>query len=78
MITATLQTGRIGMIPEIAEALAEFRRFNYEHVYLREKPNLKYYLNPQRHESFNIDAALGIVVLLLRFPIILKYVSTSR
>ena len=35
MISATLRTGRIGMVPEIAEALAEFRRFNYEHVYLR-------------------------------------------
>lgn len=35
MITATLQTGRIGMTPPEAEALAEFRRFNYEHVYLR-------------------------------------------
>jgi dGTPase len=35
MVSATLATGRIGMIPDIAEALAEFRRFNYEHVYLR-------------------------------------------
>ncbi len=35
MITATLQTGRIGMTPDMAEALAVFRRFNYEHVYLR-------------------------------------------
>ena len=39
MITATLQTGRIGMVPDIAEALAEFRRFNYEHVYLRPASN---------------------------------------
>ena len=35
MITATARTGRIGMEPDISEALAEFRRFNYEHVYLR-------------------------------------------
>jgi len=35
MVAATLATGRIGMIPDIAEALAGFRRFNYEHVYLR-------------------------------------------
>src|SRR3954452_2683905 len=35
MIEATAQTGRIGMIDEMAAALAEFRRFNYEHVYLR-------------------------------------------
>jgi dGTPase len=35
MVTATIATGRIGMVPDIAEALAEFRRFNYEYVYLR-------------------------------------------
>ena len=35
MIEATAQTGRVGMIDATAEALAEFRRFNYEHVYLR-------------------------------------------
>jgi dGTPase len=35
MIHATAETGRIGMLAPIAEALAEFRRFNYEHVYLR-------------------------------------------
>ncbi|MGB0113168.1 MAG: HD domain-containing protein [Ilumatobacteraceae bacterium] len=34
-ISATVATGRIGMLPDIAEALAEFRRFNYERVYLR-------------------------------------------
>ena len=35
MIHATADTGRIGMQTPIAEALAEFRRFNYEHIYLR-------------------------------------------
>lgn len=35
MISATAETGRIGMINHDAEALAEFRRFNYEEVYLR-------------------------------------------
>jgi len=35
MITATLQTGRIGMVPDIAEALSAFRSFNYENIYLR-------------------------------------------
>lgn len=35
MVTAITATGRIGMAPDIAEALAAFRRFNYEHVYLR-------------------------------------------
>jgi dGTPase len=35
MVQAAADTGRIGMTPPIAEALAEFRRFNYEHVYLR-------------------------------------------
>lgn len=35
MIDATIETGRIGMVQDAAEALAEFRRFNYEHVYLR-------------------------------------------
>jgi len=28
-------TGRVGMAPEAAEALAEFRRFNYERIYMR-------------------------------------------
>ena len=35
MVSATIATGRIGMDPDIADALAEFRRFNYEFVYLR-------------------------------------------
>ena len=35
MIRATAETGRIGMTPREAEALAAFRRFNYDEVYLR-------------------------------------------
>jgi dGTPase len=35
MIQATAQSGRIGMTTHDAEALAEFRRFNYEEIYLR-------------------------------------------
>jgi dGTPase len=35
MLRATATTGRIGMEPAVADALAEFRRFNYERVYLR-------------------------------------------
>jgi dGTPase len=39
MIQATADTGRIGMVAPIADALGEFRRFNYEHVYLRPASN---------------------------------------
>ncbi len=35
MINATADTGRIGMTEREAEALAAFRRFNYDEVYLR-------------------------------------------
>jgi dGTPase len=35
MIRATAATGRIGMEPDVAGALARFRQFNYERVYLR-------------------------------------------
>jgi len=35
MIEATAQSGRIGMLDAFAEALAEFRRFDYEHIYMR-------------------------------------------
>jgi dGTPase len=35
MVTTTLRTGRVGMEEELAEALAAFRRGNYEHIYLR-------------------------------------------
>ena len=35
MVDAAAATGRVGMTEPMAEALAEFRRFNYEHIYLR-------------------------------------------
>ena len=35
MIDATAHTGRIGMVPDTADALAAFRRFNYEAIYHR-------------------------------------------
>ncbi len=35
MIEASAVSGRIGMTARFAEALATFRQFNYEHVYLR-------------------------------------------
>ena len=34
-VRTTLRTGRVGMDDELAEALAAFRRCNYEHIYLR-------------------------------------------
>jgi dGTPase len=35
MIDAAAEAGRVGMLAPQAEALAEFRRFNYERIYLR-------------------------------------------
>ena len=35
VIDAARHTGRIGMVPDVAAALAEFRRFNYERIYDR-------------------------------------------
>ncbi|NDI01145.1 MAG: HD domain-containing protein [Actinobacteria bacterium] len=35
MLSATEQSGRIGMTADIAEALSEFRGFNYDNIYLR-------------------------------------------
>ncbi|MEP7203606.1 MAG: HD domain-containing protein [Ilumatobacteraceae bacterium] len=35
MIQAAGQTGRVGMMADAAEALAAFRKFNYDNVYLR-------------------------------------------
>ena len=37
MIAATAHSGLIGMVPDIAEALALFRRFNYDAIYHREE-----------------------------------------
>ncbi len=37
MILATAHTGRIGMVPDTAEALALFRQFNYERIYHRDE-----------------------------------------
>jgi dGTPase len=34
-VDALTSTGRVGMLEELAEALAAFRAFNYEHIYLR-------------------------------------------
>jgi len=36
MIAANAATGRIGMQPAQADALAEFRRFNYDNIYMRD------------------------------------------
>jgi dGTPase len=35
MADAAATTGKVGMMPGLAEALAEFRNFNYQHIYLR-------------------------------------------
>ncbi|MDQ1437216.1 MAG: dGTPase [Acidimicrobiaceae bacterium] len=35
VVQAVADTGRVGMAPPMAEALAEFRRFNYERIYMR-------------------------------------------
>lgn len=35
MIAATTTSGRIGMTPSTADALARFRKFNYENIYMR-------------------------------------------
>lgn len=35
MVQASAESGRIGMVTDKAEALGEFRRFNYDHIYLR-------------------------------------------
>lgn len=39
MIDAAAQHGRIGMVAPLAEALAAFRRFNYDNIYLRPASN---------------------------------------
>ena len=35
VVAAIRATGTVGMSADMAEALAEFRRFNYEHIYMR-------------------------------------------
>jgi dGTPase len=35
VVDAVAATGRVGMVEPLAEALAEFRRFNYERIYMR-------------------------------------------
>ncbi len=35
LVSSILDTGRIGMVDEAAQALAAFRASNYEHIYLR-------------------------------------------
>jgi dGTPase len=35
VVDTVRSTGQIGMRDDLAEALAEFRRFNYEHIYMR-------------------------------------------
>jgi dGTPase len=35
VVTSVARTGRVGMTEHLAEALAEFRRFNYERIYMR-------------------------------------------
>ena len=41
MIDTTEATGRIGMAPDQAEALAAFRAFNYERIYLRPESRIQ-------------------------------------
>jgi len=36
MLAATQSSGRIGMTADVADALASFRKFNYEHIYMRD------------------------------------------
>lgn len=69
MIEATAATGRIGMVPDVAEALAMFRRFNYEMIYHRPasqaqatsvidmlRPLVEHYItHPQLLPSWNLD-----------------------
>ena len=35
VVSGTLATGSVGMVDDVAEALAEFRRCNYERIYMR-------------------------------------------
>ena len=53
MVRAAMYSGRIGMEPDIAEALAAFRKFNYEQVYLRPE---------SRHQADQVIALLRALV----------------
>ena len=53
MVRAAMNSGRIGMEPDIAEALAAFRKFNYEAVYLRPE---------SRHQADQVIALLRALV----------------
>ena len=53
MVRAAMNSGRIGMEPDIAEALAAFRKFNYEQVYLRPE---------SRHQADQVIALLRALV----------------
>jgi dGTPase len=69
MIQATAHTGRIGMTPDAAEALALFRRFNYDAIYHRAasraqaksvidmlRPLVEHYItHPQLLPSFELN-----------------------
>ena len=53
MVRAAMNSGRIGMEPDVAEALAAFRKFNYEQVYLRPE---------SRHQADQVIALLRALV----------------
>ncbi len=55
VVSATATSGTIGMHHDMAEALGEFRRFNYEHVYLRPA---------SRHQA---DAVVALLQALVEF-----------
>jgi len=60
MIETTNETGTIGMAPEAAQALAEFRRFNYENIYLRPES--------QNQAERVVEVLRGLVEYLLTHP----------
>ncbi len=53
VLDAVASTGRVGMTDDMAEALAELRRFNYEHIYMRPA---------SRVQSVQIIRVLGALV----------------
>lgn len=60
MIDATEATGRIGMTPDHAEALAAFREFNYERIYLRQES--------REQAALVVDMLQGVVEYLAADP----------